>query len=132
MNTWTSAWRSALTHIPAAFVLLTISIVLVKARYLAPTLALLARVPPRTPNKDDEDFVSSVCYTVNRATALWPTEVLCLQRSLSIALALRLGGIRSDLVIGVRPYPVEGHAWVEVNGRVISDDPAVCSNYVRI
>ena len=34
----------------------------------------------------------------------------------------RDGGIPAELVLGVRTFPFEAHAWVELDGRVLNDD----------
>src|SRR5690242_21725370 len=47
--------------------------------------------------------------------------VRCLQRSFVIARVLRRYGVGAEIVIGYRPAPFFGHAWVEVGGRVVSD-----------
>ena len=55
----------------------------------------------------------------------------CLERSLTLWWLLRREGISSQLKIGVRKAKdkLEAHAWIEVNGSVLNDDPAVQANY---
>jgi hypothetical protein len=50
--------------------------------------------------------------------------VRCLQRSTAMARLLRQFRGPARVVIGYRPSPFFGHAWVEMDGRVIHDSPA--------
>jgi hypothetical protein len=54
---------------------------------------------------------------VGRTLGVLPADSRCLVRSLVLTLLLVRRGIRSSLVIGVRPGPsFEAHAWVECAG----------------
>ena len=55
----------------------------------------------------------------------------CLRRSLVLWYLLRRDGIDSDLRLGVRKQGsgVFGHAWVEIDGTVINDEPDVIRQY---
>ncbi|MGH9703336.1 MAG: lasso peptide biosynthesis B2 protein, partial [Candidatus Acidiferrales bacterium] len=55
----------------------------------------------------------------------------CLERSLTLWWLLRRQGFASQLKIGVRKKNdrLEAHAWIELDGTVLNDDPAVRSNY---
>jgi hypothetical protein len=44
-------------------------------------------------------------------------------------LLMRLRGWPAELVLGVRRMPFAAHAWVEVRGRVVNDDPRVQRQY---
>jgi hypothetical protein len=67
---------------------------------------------------------STICDAVLLATCLYWKPVLCLQRSVSAVRLLRSYGIGAKLVIGYRPAPFFSHAWVEVDGRVVSGSSA--------
>lgn len=69
------------------------------------------------------DAVSGVCRLVEEACVWYYKRVYCLQRSSVTTWMLRRRGIRAELVIGYRPVPVDSHAWVEVDGRVVNDRP---------
>ena len=58
----------------------------------------------------------------------------CLTRSLTLVRMLSVRGIESELKIGVRADAgaVEGHAWVERDGRPINDDLGVAAKYTLI
>ena len=55
----------------------------------------------------------------------------CLERSLTLWWLLRREGISSQLKIGVRKANdrLEAHAWIEFDGSVLNDDPAVHTDY---
>jgi Transglutaminase-like superfamily len=66
--------------------------------------------------------VDMVVSAMKRAGALYFKQVLCLQRSAVVTRLLRQQGVAADLMIGCRMPPFEAHAWVEVEGTVVSDD----------
>ena len=51
----------------------------------------------------------------------WRSRLDCLPRSLAVYWVLRRRGLPSELVMGVKKNPFGAHAWVEVDGDVISD-----------
>jgi hypothetical protein len=55
----------------------------------------------------------------------------CLRRSLLVWWFLRREGIRGEVCFGVRMRDgrLEAHAWVEYNGVVVNDSPAVRAQY---
>ncbi len=58
----------------------------------------------------------------------------CLSRSLAMRVLLRRKGIEADLKIGVslRSGAMEAHAWLEKDGRVLNDHPAVIAQYTPL
>jgi len=56
----------------------------------------------------------------------------CLPRSLALFRFLRNSGIPAQHRIGVRLFPFLAHAWVEVDGRVVHDDPSNPQRYATI
>jgi hypothetical protein len=63
--------------------------------------------------------------------AFYWKPVHCLQRAVVTVRILRQYGIDAQVVIGCRVAPVECHAWVEVNRRVVND-AAGCPQKLRI
>jgi hypothetical protein len=63
------------------------------------------------------------------ACALYPKRVLCLQRSAATLFLLRRHGWDATLVIGAQTVPFKSHAWVELNGAVVSDKPYMREMY---
>jgi len=65
--------------------------------------------------------IMETCNIVDRACTWHPRQELCLQRSVVAACLLRSFGVRAEMVIGVHKMPFYGHAWVEVEGKVVND-----------
>lgn len=82
------------------------------------------RVVTRTttrPVRAPGDTVASVVNAMQSACALYAKETKCLQRSAVVTRLLRRRGVPAELVIGCRLPPLTAHAWVEVEGNVVSD-----------
>ncbi|MBP1693619.1 MAG: Transglutaminase-like superfamily [Chloroflexi bacterium] len=66
--------------------------------------------------------------------------VPCLPESLTVWWFLRRKGIDAHLLLGVRKAepvlpdhkPFDGHAWVEVNNRVVSGDPDLAGQFTPL
>jgi hypothetical protein len=84
---------------------------------------LLSRIPTRLPERDDPALATALSRVVDRAAAFYFKRAWCLQRSAVTAVLLRLQGVPAKLVIGVHRVPFQAHAWVELQGRVINDQP---------
>jgi hypothetical protein len=69
------------------------------------------------------DTVERVVWAVEEACVWYFKRAYCLQRSAVCAWLLRRRGLAADLVIGFRPVPIDSHAWVEVDGKVVNDRP---------
>jgi hypothetical protein len=70
---------------------------------------------------------SLILRSALRAERAYFKRVWCLQRSAALALLLRHGGWACNIVLGVRTFPFEAHAWVELGRRMVNDNP----DYVR-
>jgi hypothetical protein len=67
--------------------------------------------------------LDTIDHSVRQAASRSFIGVECKERSL-VCLALARGsGIPAQLIVGVAHNPMQGHVWVEAQGRVISDDP---------
>ena len=71
----------------------------------------------------DETALLRACDAVNRACTWHPKRALCLQRTSALVCLLRSLGFPAEMVIGVHKMPFYGHAWTEVDGRVVNDHP---------
>lgn len=69
----------------------------------------------------DPRSVRRICRAVDRASAFYVKRARCLQRSAVCVRLLRRLGVHAQLVLGVRTFPFEAHAWVEVEGCVVND-----------
>ena len=84
-------------------------------------------------NSDGEaKRVNEVCAAVDRAVTKYPKHALCLQRSAVATCLLRSYGVPAEMVIACRKTPFEGHAWVEVDERVVNDTPKVKTFYSNV
>jgi hypothetical protein len=92
------------------------------------TVTRWRKVARRTPAAD---VTPRVCRAVEEACAWYFKRALCLQRSAVATWLLRRRGVRAELVIGFRPVPVDSHAWVEVDGKVVNDRPQY-QKYFRV
>jgi hypothetical protein len=96
-------------------------------------------VRPLLPPLDDElqldvDRACSVSMAVDAGLGLLPVAATCLRRSLVLMRELRRLGLSSTLHVGVRQTAgrSEAHAWVEVCGVVVNDDPHLTATYVEL
>jgi len=69
----------------------------------------------------DDSTLAKACAAVNRACTWHPKRSLCLQRASVLVCLLRSLGFPAQMVIGVHKMPFYGHAWAELNGKVIND-----------
>ncbi len=87
-----------------------------------PRLHALARRFPLSRRRSRRSE-AQICQAVAEACVWYPKHAFCLQRSWVTSLLLRRHGIDSRIVIGFRPAPLDSHAWVEVDGKVVNDRP---------
>ncbi len=74
--------------------------------------------------------VADLCRAVDVACIWYWKKVLCLQRSAAATCLLRRHGIPAELVIGTQQVPFNAHAWVEVDGQVVTDRAYMHEMYV--
>ncbi|MFD7499565.1 lasso peptide biosynthesis B2 protein [Streptomyces sp. NPDC059850] len=79
-----------------------------------------ARIPRRTATVEQAD---RFFHAVRSAGRIWPGRSACLEESLGCYVAALLRGRRISWVIGARTIPFAAHAWNEVNGSAIGQDP---------
>jgi hypothetical protein len=80
----------------------------------------VARLPV-TSRSVSYDALTLVRVAVRDACVFYLKPVQCLQRSAAVTRMLRRRGVDARLVIGYQPMPVQGHAWVEVDGNIVWD-----------
>jgi hypothetical protein len=56
----------------------------------------------------------------------------CKERALAGYRLLRGHGLPAVLVVGVQHYPFGAHAWVEVDGRLVTDDTEHCAGFTPV
>jgi hypothetical protein len=86
------------------------------------------------PRVRDVPRAVEVSETVDVALAMLPVANTCLRRSLVLLRELRRLRVAGALHVGVRHVAVrpEAHAWIEVDGEVINDDPRLVSTYTEL
>jgi hypothetical protein len=75
------------------------------------------------------DRARQTLTAVDRARTYYFRHARCLQRAVAAVCFLRMRGVRGELVIGVRKIPFQAHAWMELDGEIVNDDPALLSKY---
>ena len=86
---------------------------------------------PDQRDRDRQDCLSSIFRRVAGARLFGHT---CMHRSLALQRVLARRGIAATLRIGLgrRPALFPGHAWLEVDGAIVNDDPEVVARYVPL
>jgi hypothetical protein len=79
--------------------------------------------------KQRPDAILKLSAALNHAARHYPKTVLCVQRSAALTCLLRSFGVPAETVIACRKVPFRGHAWVEVAGEVINENPKVQTFY---
>lgn len=111
--------------------------VAVGARRRLPVPRLVAFVRPSTsggasPHDSDLERIVALAQTTTRF-ATWRPDTACLVRSLVTYRYLCLAGLRPELRIGLaREDRYDGHAWIEVDGRAVTDRPRDLARYTPV
>lgn len=81
---------------------------------------------------DQAAYVGALVGVANRRIP--SLAVSCLPESMTVWWLLRRRGIASDLRLGIRRSDdrLDGHAWVEINSRVVSGDPNVAQDFIPL
>jgi hypothetical protein len=117
-------WRVVLV----AVVLMSTVRVSLRSRGFGRTVDLLAARSTRPPRRAAEGEALDVAEAVSLVAARRLVGGSCLPRSLVLWFLLRRRGIDAELVVGAGPAeggPLPAHAWVEVDGDPLDDDPDV-------
>jgi hypothetical protein len=86
------------------------------------TFALVRRLTAaRAESPNAAGIIADTTQRIALAAAFYPRRARCLEQSLALFVLLRRRGVRADLRLGVRPRPFQAHAWVEADGRAISE-----------
>lgn len=75
------------------------------------------------------DMQEKIFYAINVACTWHWRRVSCLQRSAATTSLLRRYGAPAQLVIATQHTPFKAHAWVEIDGQVVSDGREVQALY---
>jgi hypothetical protein len=94
--------------------------------------SLAARFTERDEDPVDFEAAEEAGLAIDRAARYGIGRPLCLVRSVALHHLLERRGIRgSRICVGVRMSGTgfEAHAWVELSGRIIGDDPAYVQKF---
>jgi len=95
-----------------------------------PTLYRVIRSwPTRGMNSGCQQAIRMTCSAVDWASMVYFKKPLCFQRAAVTTCLLRMRGIPAQLVIGCRMFPFTAHAWSEVEGKILGDNPNLHSLY---
>jgi hypothetical protein len=92
---------------------------------------VITRTPVRT-RVDGRSEMPTIIRSMNRACIYYVKPVLCLQRAAVVTRLLRRRGIPAMLVIGCQIAPVRSHAWVEVDGKIVSGNKRDRLNHYQV
>lgn len=92
---------------------------------------VVARTPVR-PRGDGRSEMATIVRSLNRVCIYYVKPVACLQRAAVITRLLRRRGIPAVLVLGCQVAPVRSHAWVEVDGRIVSGNKRDRLNHYQV
>ena len=100
--------------------------------FLSPKRLISRREIPPRPESDASR--AALSQTLRGAEAFfrdWPFKASCLERSLALLWMLRRRGYPVRLKIGLskKSSGLEAHAWLELGGVVLNDEPGIACRY---
>ena len=69
--------------------------------------------------------IQQLANLVDAASMLYPKKTFCLAWAATFVRLARKNNWNSQLVIGVQASPFYAHAWAQIDGKVIHDDPSI-------
>jgi hypothetical protein len=99
------------------------------------TSRLVARVPNAPVRSGAPAIVPDrIARLVARGTRFWPSRGRCLPNALIAAALLRRAGYRPAVRLGARKTgaSLDGHAWLELDGRALAELPEAIREYHRL
>ncbi len=91
--------------------------------------------PGQPPLSSDSSRKQSVIRAIDRVATFGFWRPLCLARSLALHRMLERHRVPGSVIrVGVRRdgSSLEAHAWVEIDGEIIGDDPSHVHRYQRV
>lgn len=117
--------RASALWVPIAFLGLLITDAILKILGFSRFHALVRLLPTRSAARGGTARAQRIVRSVDQASAFYFKRAWCLQRSAVTVVLLRLAGLPARMVIGIQRIPFYAHAWVELDGRVVNDQPTV-------
>ena len=112
-----------------AFIGLLMFDMLLKFRGFQSLIKKVEDWPTTEPATTDLETCRRVRAMVDRAQMYYPKKAMCMQRTAVVTCLLRRLGVPAEMVLGAQEYPTKGHAWAEVSGVVVNDNPGVNTRY---
>ncbi len=69
--------------------------------------------------------IQELANLVDAASMIYPKKTYCLAWAATFVMLARKNKWDSQLVIGVQAHPFYAHAWAQIDGKVIHDDPVI-------
>lgn len=113
----------------AAFIGLLAFDLLLKFRGFQSLINKVEHWPTTEPRTSDMEICRRVRAMVDRAQMYYPKKAMCLQHSAVVTCLLRRRGVAAVMILAAQEFPPKGHAWVEVDGKVVNDFTAVQHAY---
>jgi transglutaminase superfamily protein/coenzyme PQQ synthesis protein D (PqqD) len=113
----------------AAFIGLLAFDLLLKFRGFESLINKVEQWPTAEPRTSDLELCRRVRAMVDRAQMYYPKKAMCLQHSAVATCLLRRRGVPAVMILAAQEFPPKGHAWVEVDGKVVNDFKAVQRAY---
>jgi hypothetical protein len=109
----------------AAFIGLLAFDLLLRFRGFQALIRKVEHWPTAEPHTTEMQTCRRVRAMVDRAQMYYPKKAMCLQHSAVVTCLLRRRGVPAEMILAAQEFPAKGHAWVEVDGRVVNDFTAV-------
>lgn len=83
----------------------------------------------RAARQADGALLQQTFQQILKATAFYPGRSQCLEQSMTGYILLRRRGFDVQLRIGVQPYPFAAHAWLELDGKPLTESEEVVRGF---
>lgn len=123
--------RPSLARCFLALLVVKLALVVAGTRRIVRVMNARAGAPPPHLTASPSD-IERLAHRITLAAAFFPGRARCLEQSLVLWTMLRRSGIDARLRLGVRPHPFEAHAWVELDGQAILEDPEKVARFIPL
>lgn len=69
--------------------------------------------------------IQQLADLIDAASMIYPKKTFCLAWAATFVILARKRQWDSQLVIGIQAHPFYAHAWAQIDGKVIHDDPSI-------
>lgn len=85
----------------------------------------IEKLPCKSLQIPAETEIKKLADAIDAASIVYPKKIFCLAWAATFVVMARKRGWASNLVIGVQAQPFYAHAWAEISGKVVHDDPNI-------